>query len=145
MSAATVRQVVTVKLRRHYRLNRDFPQFEPRLREKHQTHRGRRLGTPWMLMSVVICFERYSPRSSNARTPSSPGKSYVVARRTDQPRERARPYGSADRAGRYGTLQAPTVMTSMKNWSPITARVGTVKSMGIRETRKRRSAPPCPL
>jgi aminoglycoside 3-N-acetyltransferase len=43
---------VTVKLRRHYRLNRDFPQFEPRLREKGRLVAGDIAGTPWMLVSV---------------------------------------------------------------------------------------------
>ena len=43
---------VTVKLRRHYRLNRDFPRFEPRLREKGRLITGDVSGTPWMLMSV---------------------------------------------------------------------------------------------
>ena len=43
---------VTVRLRRHYRLNRDFPQFEPRLREKGQLMAGDVSETPWRLMSV---------------------------------------------------------------------------------------------
>ena len=43
---------VTVKLRRHYRLNRDFPQFEPRLREKGRLTAGDVSGTSWMVMSV---------------------------------------------------------------------------------------------
>jgi len=45
-------QSFTVKLRRHYRLNRDFPQFEPRLRKKGQLQAGDVSGTSWMLVSV---------------------------------------------------------------------------------------------
>jgi aminoglycoside 3-N-acetyltransferase len=43
---------VTVKLRRHYRLNRDFPQFEPRLAEKGRLLAGDVAGTRWMVVSV---------------------------------------------------------------------------------------------
>ncbi len=43
---------VTVKLRRHYRLNRDFPQFEPRLAEQGRLMAGDVSGTRWMLVSV---------------------------------------------------------------------------------------------
>jgi aminoglycoside 3-N-acetyltransferase len=42
----------TVKLRRHYRLNRDFPQFEPRLAAKGRLLAGDVEGTRWMLVSV---------------------------------------------------------------------------------------------
>jgi aminoglycoside 3-N-acetyltransferase len=43
---------VTVKLRRHYRLNRDFPQFEPRLAEQGRLIAGEVAGTRFMLTSV---------------------------------------------------------------------------------------------
>jgi aminoglycoside 3-N-acetyltransferase len=43
---------VTVKLRRHYRLNRDFPQFEPRLAAQGRLIAGEVAGTRFMLMSV---------------------------------------------------------------------------------------------
>ena len=43
---------VMVKLRRHYRLNRDFPQFEPRLAEKGRLMAGDVSGARWMLVSV---------------------------------------------------------------------------------------------
>ncbi len=43
---------VTVKLRRHYRLNRDFPQFEPPLAEKGRLMAGDVSGTRWMLVSA---------------------------------------------------------------------------------------------
>lgn len=43
---------VTVRLRRHYRLNRDFPQFESRLVECGQLLSGEVAGTRWMMTSV---------------------------------------------------------------------------------------------
>ena len=43
---------VTVKLRRHYRLNRDFPKFQPPLAEKGQLRSGEISGTPWLLVSL---------------------------------------------------------------------------------------------
>jgi aminoglycoside 3-N-acetyltransferase len=43
---------VTVKLRRHYRLNRNFPQFEPRLADRGRLVSGDLAGTRWMLVSV---------------------------------------------------------------------------------------------
>ena len=43
---------VTVRLRRHYRLNRDFPQFEPHLAAKGQLMSGEISGTRWMLISL---------------------------------------------------------------------------------------------
>jgi len=42
----------TVRLRRHYRLNRDFPQFEPPLAGKGRLLRGEIAGTPWMVTSL---------------------------------------------------------------------------------------------
>jgi aminoglycoside 3-N-acetyltransferase len=45
-------RTVAVKLRRHYRLNRDFPQFEPRLAARGQLRTGKVSGTRWMLVSV---------------------------------------------------------------------------------------------
>jgi aminoglycoside 3-N-acetyltransferase len=45
-------RTVTVKVRRHYRLNRNFPQFEPRLAARGQLLTGVVAGTPWMLVSV---------------------------------------------------------------------------------------------
>jgi len=48
---------VTVKLRRHYRLNRNFPQFEPRLRAQGRLIEGNVAGTSWMLMALrdLLC------------------------------------------------------------------------------------------
>jgi aminoglycoside 3-N-acetyltransferase len=43
---------VTVKLRRHYRLNRDFPQFEPRLADQGRLVSGEVAGTRWMVVAV---------------------------------------------------------------------------------------------
>jgi aminoglycoside 3-N-acetyltransferase len=43
---------VTVKLRRHYRLNRDFPKFQVSLAEKGQLRSGEISGTPWLLVSL---------------------------------------------------------------------------------------------
>ncbi len=43
---------VTVRLRRHLRLNRDFPQFEPRLARSGWLRAGDVDGTRWMLTSV---------------------------------------------------------------------------------------------
>ena len=43
---------LTVKLRRHLRLNRDFPQFEPRLASKGRLLCGDVAGTRWMLTSI---------------------------------------------------------------------------------------------
>ena len=45
-------QSVTVRLRRHYRLNRNFQQFEGRLAERGQLLSGEVAGTRWMLTSV---------------------------------------------------------------------------------------------
>jgi aminoglycoside 3-N-acetyltransferase len=42
----------TVKLRRHYRLNRNFPRFERPLAERGRLTSGDLSGTPWMLVSV---------------------------------------------------------------------------------------------
>ncbi len=43
---------VTVRLRRHYRLNRDFPKFQAPLAEKGQLRSGEVSGTPWLLVSL---------------------------------------------------------------------------------------------
>lgn len=43
---------LTVKLRRHRRLNRDFPQFEPRLADTGRLLSGEVADTRWMLVSV---------------------------------------------------------------------------------------------
>lgn len=45
-------QTVTVKLRRHYRLDRDFPQFEPRMAASGRLLVGDVEGTRWMLVAV---------------------------------------------------------------------------------------------
>jgi aminoglycoside 3-N-acetyltransferase len=47
-----VGRVVTVRLRRHRRLNRDFRQFEPRLAAKGRLVAGEVAGTPWRLVSA---------------------------------------------------------------------------------------------
>lgn len=43
---------VTVRLRRHYRLNRNFPQFEPVLASQGHLLRGEVDGTPWMVVGL---------------------------------------------------------------------------------------------
>jgi aminoglycoside 3-N-acetyltransferase len=42
----------TVRLRRHLRLNRDFPQFEDRLAERGRIFHGDAAGTRWLVASV---------------------------------------------------------------------------------------------
>jgi aminoglycoside 3-N-acetyltransferase len=58
-----------VKLRRHLRLNRDFPQFAAPLAERGRLRRGELAGTPWLavaqrdLLDEVIAALERDPRA----------------------------------------------------------------------------------